>query len=373
MIDYRMEIIRNDIPIGLLLCKSVSIKFDAKAEVMRGMQVNLYADRYDMTEVTQKVRDWIYFDGTRYFDGTWSFWNTIYETSTFTFDMFTDRLRPVLIRDGVETPLGKFMIIAAPETLSETGNYYNLEAYDETMLLKQAALTARKFYAEGTNYLTAIENLLTECGFGNILADANTATMQISREFAVGTTYLEIINSLLEEINYNPVHTDANGYVILTRKANKSTADFVYRDRSTFKLLGTIERDTDIYEKPNVLIGVISNPQTEPTVYTRENNDPTSILSIYRRGYRVTRVYRMSNMASEAELEAYIDAQLLNSMQTTETVNFETLAEAGHEFGNTVQLATDLIDGLYVETGYQIDVSVNKARMRHTGERRVFV
>lgn len=81
----------------------------------------------------------------------------------------------------------------------------------------------------------------------------------------------------------------------------------------------------------------------------------------------------MGNMASQAELEAYIDAQLLNSMQTTETVNFETLAEGGHEYGNTVQLATDLAEGFYVETGYQIDVSVNKARMRHTGERRVFV
>ena len=342
MIDFRMEIIRDSIPIGRLLCRSVSIRFDASAEVMRGMQANVFANRQDMAE-------------------------------GFIWNMFTDRLRPVLIRDGVETPLGVFMVIAAPESLNETGNYLGIEAYDETMLLKQAALTSRKFYAAGTSYITAIENLLTECGFGNILADANAGTMQISREFAVGTTYLEIINTLLEEINYNPVHTDANGYVILTRKANKTTADFVYKDRDEFKLLGSIERDTDIYEKPNVLVGVISNPQTTPTVYTRENDDPTSILSTYRRGYRVVKIYKMGNMASQAELEAYIDAELLNAMQTTETVNFETLAEAGHEYGNTVQLATGLIEGLYTETFYQIDISINKARMRHTGERRVFV
>lgn len=342
MIDFRMEITRDSIPIGRLLCRSVSIRFDASAEVMRGMQANVFANRQDMAE-------------------------------GFTWNMFTDRLRPVLIRDGVETPLGVFMVIAAPESLNETGNYLGIEAYDETMLLKQAAATSRIYFASGTAYLTAIEQMLTECGFANILRDESDATMQISREFAVGTTYLEIINTLLEEMNYNPVHTDVNGYVILTRKAQKATADFVYKDRDEFKLLGSIERDTDIYEKPNVLVGVISNPQTTPTVYTRENDDPTSILSIYRRGYRVVKIYKMGNMASQAELEAYIDAELLNAMQTTETVNFETLAEAGHEYGNTVQLATGLIEGLYTETFYQIDISINKARMKHRGERRVFV
>lgn len=342
MRDFRMDILRNGIPIGRLLCKSVSIRFDANAEVMRGMQANVYANRQEMTP-------------------------------GFTWNMFTDRLRPVLIEDGAETSLGRFMIIAAPESLSETGNYYNIEAYDETMLLKQAAATSRKFFAAGTAYLTAIEQLLTECGFANILRDESTATMQISREFSVGETYLEIINTLLEEMNYNPVHTDVNGYVILTAKQQRGTADFIYRDRTEFKLLGAIERDMDIYEKPNVLVGVISNPQTTPTVYTRENNDPTSILSIYQRGYRVVKMYKMSNMASQEELEAYIDAELLGAMQTTETVNFETLAEGGHEYGNTVQLATDLIEGLYTETFYQIDITPGKARMKHKGERRVFV
>lgn len=342
MRDFRMDILRNGVPIGRLLCKNISIRFDANAEVMRGMQAEVFANRQEMT------------------DG-------------FEWNMFSDRLQPVLIEDGVESSLGRFMIIAAPENLAETGNYYNIEAYDETMLLKQAAATSRKFFNTGTAYMTAIEQMLTECGFANVIRDESSATMQISREFAVGTTYLEIINTFLEEMNYNPVHTDVNGYVVLTAKEQRGTADFVYRDRAEFKLVGTIERDMDIYEKPNVLVGVISNPQTTPTVYTRENTDPASILSIYQRGYKVVKVYKMNNMASQADLEAFIDAELLKAMQTTETVNFETLAEAGHEFGSTVQLATDLIEGLYTETFYQIDIAVNRSRMRHKGERRVFI
>jgi len=343
MRDYRMDILRNGVPIGRLLCKSISIKFDSTAEVMRGMQATVYANRQEMTP-------------------------------GFAWNMFSDRLRPVLIEDGVEKSLGRFVVIAAPESLSETGNYYNIEAYDETMILKQAATTSRKYFSLYTSYMTIIEQLLTECGFANVVKDDISATLQNSREFAVGTTYLEIINQLLSEINYNPVHTNADGFVVLTKKEEKQTADFVYSDRRNFNLLGTIERDTDIYDKPNVLVGVISNPQVSayPRVYMVENNDPASPLSIYRRGYRVVKIYRMSNMASQAALEAYIDAERLKAMQTTETVNFQTLVEGGHEFGSTVQLSADLIDGLYVETGYQIDIETNRARMRHTGERRIF-
>ena len=342
MRDFRMEILRNNIPIGKLFCKSITIRYDSTAEVMRGMQCEAYADRMEMT------------------DG-------------FTFDMFSDRLRPIVIEDGTESSLGTFMIIAAPETLSETGSYYNIEAYDETMLLKQAALTARSYFAAGTSYLTAIETLLTAVGMANIVADDNTDTLQIAREFAVGTTYISIVNTLLEEINFNPVHAGSDGYIYLTKKSEPTTADFVYKDRNRFSMIGTINRETDIYSKPNVLVGVMSNPQQSPITYTRQNTDLNSVLSVGRRGYQVVKIYKLSNIASQAVLEAYIDAELLKAMQTTETISFQTLLETGHEYRSAVQLVTDLIDGLFVEIGWQIEIRSNQARMQHNAERRVFV
>lgn len=342
MRDYRMEILRNNVPIGTLKCRSVSIKYDSTAEVMRGMQCDLYADHIDI--------------------------QTPYE-----FDLFSDRIRPVLIEDGEEHSLGVFMVINAPESLSETGSYYDLECYDETMLLKQASTTNRQYFASGTRYIDAIESLLTAVGFANIVADETADTMQISREFEIGTTYLTIINTLLSEINYDPVHAGTDGYIYLTRRQTRTEADFIYKDTRKFNLIGQIQTETDIYDKPNVLVGVLSNPQQTPIVYTRENTDVNSALSIARRGYRVVKVYRLSNIASEDVLHAYIDAELLNSMQTTETVEFQTLIEAGHEYRSSVQLSTSLIDGLYIETAYQIDIRPNSARMRHTAERRVFV
>lgn len=342
MRDFRIEVLRNYIPIGTLLCRSLTIKYDSTAEVMRGMQCTLYADRQNMTE-------------------------------GFEFDLFTDRIRPILIEDGNESSLGVFMIISAPKTLSETGSYYQIEAYDETMILKQSAVTQRMYFAQGTAYLDAVQSVLTSVGFGNIMSDPNSDTLQIAREFAVGTSYIEIVNTLLSEINYDPVHAGADGYIYLTRRAEPTEADFVYRDQNQFSIIGSITTDTDIYDKPNVLVGVMSNPQQSPIVYTRENTDLNSVLSVGRRGYRVVRMYNMSNVASQAVLEAYIDAELLKAMQTTETVEFQTLIEAGHEYRSAVQLVTDLVAGLYIESGWQIDINPNSARMRHTAERRVFV
>lgn len=373
MPDFRMDILRNNIPIGVMLCRSVSIKYDSAAAVKRGMQCVLYSDRQEMSEIRKKVRDWIYFDGSRSFDGSWSFWDQIYETVTYSFDMFSDRLRPVLIEDGKESSLGTFMIIAAPKTLSETGSYLSIEAYDETMLLKQAALTQRAYYSTGTSYMSIISNLLTECGFANIISDSSSATLRTDREFEIGESYIDIINTLLEEMNYYPVYAGADGYIYLKKKTDKLAADFIYRDKKDFKLIGTIEENTDIYEKPNVLVGVISNPKLAPYTYTKVNSDPLSAVSTVRRGYRVVKVYKMSNMATEADLRDYIDAEMLGAMQTTETVRFLTIAESGHDYRSAIQLASDLISGFYIETEWQMDITVNSARMTHVAERKMFV
>ena len=344
MRDFRMEIVRNGVPTGKLFCRSITIRFDSTSEVMRGMRMEMNADRYDMGR-----------------------------NGELSFDMFTDRLRPVLIEDDQETALGLFTITTATESLAETGRYYSVEAYDETMLLKQAALQNRAYFAQGSSYLDTITQLLTDCGLININADANGATLQIDREFAVGETYLSIINTLLEEINYDPVHADANGFIVLKAKEQKTTADFIYSDLRDFKLIGEIQKDTDVFKKPNVITGVLSNPSEIPITYTEVNDDAESLLSTVRRGYRVVKVIKYNNIASEAELEAAVKAEMLDAKQETETVNFVSKVEAGHEYGSTVQLATNLIEGLYTEKSYEIQIDISSARMRHTAERRRFI
>lgn len=102
----------------------------------------------------------------------------------------------------------------------------------------------------------------------------------------------------------------------------------------------------------------------------KENTDPNSQISIPKRGYKVVKIYSVNNVADQATLEAYIDQKYLDASQITEKVNVETALEGGHEYGDTVQLRTWLISGLFNEIEWSID---SKGKMKHTLERKVFV
>lgn len=339
-LDWRIEVLRNNVQIGIVRASSCNLIFDSSADVKRSGKVEMIR-----TEIT----------------------------GGNTFQPFTDRIRPVMIDSTGEHYLGKYMCISMPEELSDTGSIYQIEMYDETMILKQAGFEGRVNYAQGARYQTIIEGLLVDSGITNYYIDETTATLQTEREFAPGDNYLTVINTLLDEINYEHVYAGLDGFIYLKAKQQKVTADHVYSDKKHYRLLKPINRDTDIYSLPNVLIGVVSNPDTDtPLIHKVVNDDLNSQISVPNRGYKVVRVYRLSNIASQSDLEAYIQAEYLKSTQMTETAQIATAPEHSHEYGDTVQLDTDLISGLYTEVAWNMDLGVNNS-MTHRLERKVFI
>ena len=340
-IDWRIDVLRNNVAIGTLKANQCELIFDSSAQVMRSGKITMPINPTTAEGVE--------------------------------INLFSDRIRPAMLKDGQEYPLGKYMVVAAPESLSDAGSFMSIEMYDETMILKQARIDERVFFASGTSYQSAIEQILVSCGLTSYFFEDTAATLSEDREFPIGTMCLEIINKLLDEINYDHIHAGLDGVLYLTPKRQKQSADHVYTDRRPFGILKPIKRDTDIYSLPNVLIGVVSNPSlASPIVYKRENNDLNSQISIPARGYKVTKTYNLSNIATAEDLQAYIDAEFLKSTQMTETAEIETVPEAGHEFGDTVQIDTELISGLYVEVGWTMRLSVTE-NMTHKLERMVFV
>lgn len=344
--NFHLDILKDHVKIGEALAINCTIKFDEKAEVMRGIQFEMSEDRINITPIQNG--------------------------NTPTFDRFTNRIRPVLEYNGVSYPLGVYMITTTPESLSDTGSYMQCEGYDETMILKQAKSTNRLYYDINTSYLSIIEGLLTECGLTNVIADASTAAISPAREYEPGKSYLEIINELLTEIDYEPVYADLNGYIHLHKKQNKQTADISYTDISDFKIIKPVKRTTDIYNLPNVITGVVTSPEKDVRIYTAENTRLDSAISIPKRGYRVVQVVKLGNIADTDTLKEYIDRLMLQAMQTTETIEFSTFAEGQHEYGTMISIDTNLVSGLYRETAYTIRID-RTARMSHTLERKVYV
>lgn len=340
--DFRVEILRNYVKIGEIRTESVLIRYNNDSEVMHGLQL-------DMKDVKM-------------------------DAPGLSFDMFKDRIRPVLIQDGREDPLGVFMVMAAPETVSDVENYISIEGYDETMIVKQAAFEERAYYASGTKYLTIVQQLLTALNLPNVYIEDSDETLANDLEAAVGKNCLTFINELLDAINYQHLYADLTGMLQIRKVVNPTEPQFIYRDGTAFNIVPPIKVGTDIYSLPNVVVGVYSSAdKSSPLVYKAVNDDAESIISTVNRGYKVVKKVELTSSASAEALEEYVKRIAFESMQSTEKVMFTTLAEAGHEPNVALQLDTDAVKGLYIEKEWEMRVSQQGFSMAHTAERKVFV
>lgn len=370
---WRLDIIRKHVKIGEARLKSCNVDFVEDAEVTRTMKAKVPIDGFELEGIRIKQdEDVIYFDGTRFFDGSWCFtsvagsWIEVKNT----FDMFSDRLRPVMVINEKEYDFGDYMVIAAP--LEDDGKeyLYDIEAYDETMTLKQAALTERKYYAAGTDYLTIIGSMLTDCGLSKVIEDPTDAKITIDHEYAIGTPYLDIINELLDEIGYSHIYAGQSGYIYITKNITKYTADYVYNDYNS-TIVDSIKTDTDIYSLPNVVVGYVSSPDI-PTVmkYKRVNDNPKSVISTVRRGYSVVESFELNDCPDAETLQIAVDNKFLESTQATETAQITTMPDGNHPFGSYVSLGHNGDNTLFREVGWSIEFG---GKMSHDLERKAFV
>lgn len=371
--DWRIDIIRNHVKIGECKVSSCTIDFVEDADITRTMKAQIPSDGFLVGDfLIEKDADVIYFDGTRFFNGTWCFssikgeWDVVHNE----FNMFSDRLRPVLVVNGTENNFGDYMVIAAPERNEGKDTVYDIEAYDETMILKESSLVERKYYAAGTAYLDIINALLTDCGLSKVIEEASDAEITIDHEYAIGTSYLEIINELLNEISYSHIYSGASGYVFLTSNITKTQADFVYTDQNA-TLIDELQRDTDIYTLPNVVIGYVSSPDI-PTVmrYKRVNDNPKSVISTVSRGYNVVESFELNDCPDLQTLQKAVDQKFLEVTQATETAKIVTMPDGNHPFGSYVSVGENGYHTLFREVGWSVEFGGN---MSHQLERKAFI
>lgn len=371
--EWRIELLRKHGKIGQAKFKSCSIDFVENAEVMRTMKAKIPVDGFKVENVLiRQEEDAIYFDGSRCFDGTWCFTSIsgIWITTENEFDLFSDRLRPVVNINGTDYDFGEFMIVAAP--LEDDGKEYcyNIEAYDETMILKQSSLTSRLYFAANTSYISMISSLIANCGLTRINAEQTNLSTTIDHEFAIGTSYLTIINELLDEINYSHVYAGENGYLYLAQNKTKIVADYVYSDDNS-TLIDSIKTDTDIYSLPNVVIGYTTSPDAASvSIYQKTNSDPQSAISTVRRGYNVVETIELSDCPNYATLQQVVNTRYLQATQATETATISTMPDGNHMFGSYVSLGENGLNTLFREVGWSVEFG---GQMTHSLERKVFV
>lgn len=286
-------------------------------------------------------------------------------------DFLTDRLRPVLTVNGTDYPCGMFVITTETRTRSDNVKSVSLEGYSLLYLAERKKIETPLYIAAGSNYITEIVNLLATCGISDIEPDSTTYTFATDRQdWEVGTSVLDIVNQLLSEISYNSAWMDLSGKVRLTKYEQSSitNVNHVYSAGQYSLIEDYYEVTQDRFAKCNVFRAVCENPEfDEPMVATSENDIETSPYAISKMG-RILYTETVSNIPSQAALQAYVDKLKYQSLQTTETVTFKTAIVPEHEAYETVALELGDMVGLYTEAEWRIPVSAG-GTMEHKARR----
>ena len=290
-------------------------------------------------------------------------------------DYFNDELKPIVTINGVDFPLGVFLVSRKKEQIS-VSDYISLDCYDRSFVLKSTVMETIYHISAGSNYITTIEGLLISAGLPLFISTPNPAIFATAREdWEVGTDYLTIINELLAEINYNSIWFNQDGYAVLEpiQQTDASLISHRYGGEITLTRKD-VQSEADWFSQPNVFIAICDNPERgdTPLVATAENNNPLSSLSIFKRGRRITKVYKVSNIATQSELEIYAQRLAMDSMFQSETITFETEIEPGHALHDICAINHPNIEGIFEEVSWQMTLAAG-VTMKHVARRTLIV
>jgi hypothetical protein len=284
-----------------------------------------------------------------------------------------DEIRPELIINRKIYNLGVYLPAAVRELENSTTRFMHIEAYDRCWRVKDNYTESLTHIEAGTNYILAIEQLLTACGISLIAATQTPATLAETREdWSAGTSYLTIVNQLLSEINYNPLWFDKDGLAILEPASVPTAANIEHTLDDTevrSVMIPELSRELDIYTAPNVIICICSNAdKSGPMVAKSENTNPQSPLSISRRGRRIAKVYQVNNIASAEELQAYADRIRNETMITGETIIANTGLLPGYGVDDVTSIKYGDLLAVCIERAYTMELTLG-GMMSHTLEK----
>lgn len=285
----------------------------------------------------------------------------------------TDEIRPELVIDGTAHSLGVFLPASVQIAENETSRTVRVEAYDRSWRVRDTYTETQLTIPAGTNYIQAVEQLLTACGIGLIVKTPSSAVLAEDRaDWGIGTSHLVIVNQLLGEINYNPLWFNALGYAVLEPASEPTAVNIEHTLDDTqvrSLMLPKITKETDIYSAPNVIICICSNAdKSGPMVATSENTNPQSPISIARRKRRIARVVQVDNIADQTELQAYADRLRNETMITGETIAVQTALLPGFGVDDVTAIRYGDLFAVCLEKAYTMDLQVG-GLMQHTLEK----
>ena len=278
------------------------------------------------------------------------------------------RLRPWQAVNGQRFSMGEF-IVSTPQWLDSWNRRgWQVEGYDQGVILEQATTTGRYYLPAGGGYLAAVQQILMDNGIRRATVPPTTATLPTDREWEPGVSWLSIVNTLLTEAGCQSLWFDREGVARLEPLALAGAAPNLRYAPDEYSILRDgITYTTDTFNAYNVFTVAVSSPDCPPMVAVAVNDSPASAISTVNLGRRVCAPVRyVEAVAGQQELADIAQGDMFKAMLGEETVTFETLPLPAHWYGDVV----DLAGAAYRETGWDITLGFDGS-YRHTAAREV--
>ena len=351
--EFRYKMLRQGVEYGEIFASSGgTIRMNGKGEIKRSLQGNFFPYAIDKRGKRTEV-NWV-----------------------------SDEIKPYLVIDGQEYPLGVFLPAAVTPTTDRGETILSVEAYDRCWLARDNKTESRIYFANGRKYMAAIETLLAACGVASISITDTDSTMGTARDdWEPGTSYLSIINGLLREISYKDLWFNEDGTAIIEPESVPRARSIQHRftdkkpdprnekETGMINVYPVITKTTDIYQKPNVITCICSSPdRNEDMTATAVNNNPESPLSISRRGRRIVQYEKVDNIPSQEALEAYVQRRMMENMVTGEEIRIQTPLMPGFGVNDVCSVQFGETQGICIEREWEMNLEPGGV-MSHKMER----
>ncbi len=200
----------------------------------------------------------------------------------------------LLVQGAWQTfPFGFFYLDLPQQSFSPGGGQiWVVQGSDPTILLANRAPVNPYAVGSGTNYLSAVNSIISQFGLRQNLP-STALTTPADSPWAAGTSWLQIANDILNGINYYPLWADAQGILTTRARIDPSTEvpAVVYSTTQEPRMVsadpnaagftggGAFVRLVETSVQPNVVTVTIDDPLRTPAAATHTNADPTSIAS----------------------------------------------------------------------------------------------
>jgi hypothetical protein len=305
--------------------------------------------------------------------GTFTLAKTGHDAKNINF--LTEQLKPWFIlhmpQGGtVEWPLGVFLMEAPSRQRNGGVGRRVIDAFDRALTLEQWKTQNRIYFPAGTNYVTAVKEILTRARMNNADIAPSGRVMEIDKEYPVGTSAQTAINELLAALNYGSLSIDADGaaWAEAYLPPSQRTPKISYIAEKHSVLEPKFDDSMALSRIPNVFIVIADNAEAgTPLKSVFVNNNASSPLSTVSRGREIVDVKHVKDIFDKESLDARAYRTALEATSAYRTLKFSTLQNPNHGESDTLYIhIPGVVDApaKFMETAWSMELRAG-AMMSH--------